>query len=138
MDITGGCDCDNIQITWQLTEHALTPRACQCDYCVSKSAAYVTQPGTGFDVSIRSGKMHKEVQHGSKTAVFHECLNCEQVIFVTAEIDGGLYGALNANHLNNKESFSRCVELDFSSQTALQKTERWRKNWCQPVHISRC
>ena len=138
MNITGGCDCDNIKITWHVVEHRLAPRACQCDYCASKSAAYVTQPGTRFDVLIRSGILHKEVQHGSNNAVFHECANCGQVIFVTAEIDGELYGALNANHLNNKESFSRCVELDFSSQTALQKTERWRKNWCQPVLITRC
>ena len=138
MRLTGGCDCGNIKTTWQITEPALVPRACQCNYCASKSAAYVTQPGTSFDALIHNEKFHKEVQHGSNNAVFHECANCGQVIFVTAEIDGELYGALNANHLNNKESFSRCVELDFSSQTALQKTERWRKNWCQPVLITRC
>ena len=138
MSITGGCDCDNIQITWHIAEHALAPRACQCDYCVSKSAAYVTQPGTSFDALIRNERLHKEVRHGSNNAVFHECVNCGQLIFVTAEIDGERYGALNASHLHNKGGFSKCVELDFSSQTALQKIERWRKNWCQPVLISSC
>ena len=115
--------------------HNLIPRACQCDYCASKAAAYVTQSGTKFDVLIHSEKLHKKIQHGSSSAVFHECGNCDQVIFVTAEINGELYGALNANHLNNKLGFSTRVEVDFSSQTAIQKQERWRKNWCHPVLV---
>ena len=138
MNITGGCDCDNIKITWHLTERALTPRACQCDYCASKSAAYVTQSDTKFDVVIRSEQSHKPVQHGSKNAVFHECAHCEQIIFVTAEINGKLYGALNVNHLNNPRGFSRRVEVDFSAQTAVQKRERWRQSWCQVTLITSC
>jgi hypothetical protein len=136
MSITGGCDCNNIEINWNTVDYSLVPRACQCDYCSSKSAAYVTKPGTGFDVSIRRKKLHKKVQHGSKNAIFHECANCDQVIFVTSEIDGELYGALNANHLINKLSFSAPVKLNFSSQTAEQKRERWRKNWCRPILIT--
>ena len=118
--------------------HNLIPRACQCGYCASKKAAYVTQSGTKFDVLIRSEKLHKKIQHGSNSAVFHECGNCDQVIFVTAEINGELYGALNANHLNNKLGFSTSVEVDFSSQTAIQKKERWRQNWCRPVLMTSC
>ncbi len=137
MSITGGCDCTNIKITWHISDHSLIPRACQCGYCASKSAAYVTQSGTKFDVLIRGEKFHKQVQHGSNNAVFHECSSCDQVIFVTAEINGELYGALNANHLNNKQGFSTSVEVDFSSQTAVQKRERWRQNWCQPVLINK-
>ena len=136
MSITGGCDCNNIQITWNTVDYSLVPRACQCDYCLSKTAAYVTKSGTSFNASIRSEKHHKEVRHGSNSAVFHECTNCNQVIFVTSEIDGELYGALNANHLRNKFGFSASVKLNFSSQTAAQKRERWRQNWCYPVLIT--
>ena len=136
MSITGGCDCKNIEITWHTVDYSLVPRACQCDYCLPKAATYVTKAGTSFDVSIRGEKLHKEVQHGSNSAVFHECVNCNQIIFVTSEIDGELYGALNANHLINKFGFSASVKLNFSSQTAEQKRERWRQNWCHPVLIT--
>lgn len=136
MSITGGCSCNNIEITWHTVDHSLVPRACQCDYCLSKAAAYVTKSGTRFDVLIRSEKFHKKVQHGSNSAVFHECTNCNQVIFVTSEIEGELYGALNAIHLNSKQGFSASVKANFSSQTAEQKRERWRQNWCRPVLIT--
>jgi hypothetical protein len=136
MSITGGCDCNNIEISWHTVDYGLVPRACQCDYCLSKAAAYVTKAGTGFDASIRNEKLHSQVRHGSNSAVFHECANCNQVIFVTSEIDGELYGALNANHLINKFGFSAPVKLNFSSQTVEQKRERWRQNWCQPVLIT--
>jgi hypothetical protein len=136
MSITGGCNCNNIEITWHTVDYSLVPRACQCDYCSSKAAAYVTKSGTRFDVLIRKEKLHKEVQHGSNSAIFHECTNCGQVIFVTSKIDGELYGALNANHLINKLGFSASTKSNFSDQKAEQKRERWRQNWCHPVLIT--
>jgi hypothetical protein len=78
--------------------HSLAPRTCQCEYCFAKSAAYVTKPDTKFEVLIHHKSLHKKVQHGSSSAIFHECSHCRQVIFVTSEIEGELYGALNANH----------------------------------------
>jgi hypothetical protein len=137
MSISGGCGCNNIKITWHTVDHSMVPRACQCDYCLSKAAAYVTKSGTRFDVLICNDKLHKEVQHGSNSAIFHECTNCGQVIFVTSDIDGEVYGALNANCLNNKLGFSASVKANFSDQTAEQKRERWLENWCHPVLITR-
>ena len=136
MSIAGGCDCNNIEITWHVVDYSLVPRACQCDYCLPKEAAYVTKSGTRVDVLIRNENFHKKVRHGSNSAVFHECSNCDQVIFVTSEVDGELYGALNANQLNNKFGFSAPVKANFSFQTAEQKRERWQQNWCHPVLIT--
>jgi hypothetical protein len=135
MSMKGSCNCSNIEVTWQTVDYSLVPRACQCDYCAQKSAAYVSKSGTKFEVLIRNDDLYRTVQHGSNSAVFHECGNCNQVIFVTAEIEDELYGALNANYLNNKLGFSAPVKVNFSAQSAEQKRERWRLNWCQPVLI---
>jgi len=89
-----------------------------------------------IDVVINNVKLHDVVQHGSQTAEFHECLRCNQVVFVTAEIEGELYGALNANHLVNSVGFAEPVLANFSAQTADEKRNRWRKNWCHPVFIT--
>lgn len=85
---------------------------------------------------IASQKLHRIVRHGSNTAIFHECMECNQVVFVTAEIDGDIYGALNSNQLDNRIGFSDPVLANFSSQTADEKRDRWRRNWCYPVHIT--
>lgn len=136
MSVKGSCDCNNVEVTWDIADRDSVPRACQCDYCFSKSAAYVTKSDTTFEVVIHNSNLHSTVQHGSNSAIFHECTSCEQIVFVTAEIEGVLYGALNVNHLNRKQEFPASVKLDFSGQTAEQKRERWRKNWCHPVLIT--
>ena len=136
MTISGSCECNNIKVIWHTIDHSLVPRACQCEYCSSKDAAYVTKSGTKFEAIIQNENLHKQVQHGSRSAVFHECANCGQVIFVTSEIDGELYGALNARHLTNKFGFAEPVELNYSYQSLEQKRDRWRQNWCHPVLIT--
>ncbi|MFT5676172.1 MAG: hypothetical protein ACI808_002110 [Paraglaciecola sp.] len=100
-----------------------------------KSVAYVSKSATAFYVLVRNDELYAEIRHGSKRATFHECTNCDQVVFVTALIDGELYGALNANQLKNKFGFSPPVSADFSSQSASKKLERWRQNWCCPIFI---
>jgi hypothetical protein len=136
MSMHGSCDCKNIEMTWHIVDYSIVPRECECEYCSSKSAAYVTKSGTRFEVIIRNNNLHQEIQHGSKSSVFHECLNCGCVMFVTAEIEGELYGTLNANHLVNKFGFSSAVKTNYSAQSAQQKRERWRRNWCHPVLIT--
>ncbi len=136
MRLLGSCDCHNIEVAWHTVDHSLVPRACQCAYCFGKSAAYVSKSGTRVDVRIRNSRLHKTIQHGSHSADFHECTNCDQVILVTAEIDGELYGALNANKLENRFGFPAPIEVNFSSQSAVEKRERWRQNWCYPVRIT--
>ena len=132
----GYCVCMNIELRWQLTDLCHVPRACQCSYCASKGAAYVSNPGSALEAIILNDSCYATVQHGSMSAVFHECTNCDTVVFVTAEIDGELYGALNANCFTNKLGFSTPVPTDFSTESAGQKRERWRKNWCAPVRIT--
>lgn len=137
MSIYGSCQCKNIEIRWQLIDLSLVPRACQCSYCVSMGAAYVSKSRSRFEATIHDDACYREVKHGSKHAIFHECTNCDVVVFVTAEIDGEIFGALNANCLINKLGFSVPIPTDFSAESGTQKQDRWRKNWCQPVLITK-
>jgi len=117
MSLYGGCDCKNIEIVWHIADQELVPRACQCEYWQSKSAAYVSQPNSSIEVTVRHSVLHRQIQHGSNSAVFHECSNCEEVVFVTAEIDGDLYGALNANQFDDQSAVLAPVKMNFSSQS---------------------
>lgn len=135
MSFEGTCSCGNITFVW----HALalgSPRACQCEYCASKSAAYLSEPDTQLVVSIQDEKYHRTVQHGEKLAVFHECSVCDEVIFVSAKIKGKLYGVINATHLKNKNVMATAVQTNFEAQSADQKKSRWQKNWCEVLVIT--
>ncbi|WP_156820732.1 hypothetical protein [Dasania marina] len=134
--ITGSCNCHNISYIWHKPDDTIIPRACQCHYCLSKGAAYATQTNTRLTVSINNSALHSVVQHGSNSAHFHECSYCDQVVFVTAEIAGRLYGAVNAMLITQKAYLAQPVKLDFSAQTPQQKQQRWQQSWCSPVEIT--
>lgn len=136
MSITGGCECNNIRVTWHCIDYSVVPRACQCDYCLSKAVAYVSKSATRFDILVYKEQYYRQVQQYSDSATFHQCTHCDQVICVTLNIDGELYGALNANHLINKFGFSAAAKANFSAQTAEQKRQHWRQNGCHPVLIT--
>ena len=132
----GSCSCKNIEVVWHTVDLSVVPRACQCEYCLAKGAAYVSKSGTAVEVRVHNERLHRIITHGSRSARFHECGSCADVVFVTANIDGELYGALNAHCMKNKLGFPVSMPLDFSGQSAAQKWQRWRENWCHPVTIT--
>ncbi|MFT4615454.1 MAG: hypothetical protein ACI9NT_002608 [Bacteroidia bacterium] len=136
MSLRGHCPCRNFELVWQTVDLSLVPRACQCEYCRGKGAAYVSKSGSAFTVQIHQPEMHNVVRHGSGTAMFHECGGCGAVVFVTAEIEGLTYGALNAACINNTRGFGSPVTVDFSAQDAADKVSRWQQNWCCPVTLT--
>ena len=93
----------------------------------------MSKSGTAVDVAVHKERHHRIIMHGSRIARFHECVNCGDVVLVTAEIDGTNYGVLNAMCMNNKLGFPAAVQAYLSGQTAEQKRDRWRQNWCYPV-----
>jgi hypothetical protein len=132
----GRCSCNNIEVLWHTVDYSVVPRACQCDYCLAKNAAYVSKSGTTVEVFIHKRDQHRITTQGSGVARFHECGNCGELVLVTADIDGEIYGALNATCLSNKLGFSPPVLVDYTGDTAVRKRERWRQHWCHPVRIT--
>ena len=131
MSMRGNCRCRNIEVRWQITDYSLVPRACPCVYCQQKSAAYVSKSGSRFTVVIHNESLHKTTQNGSHQARFHECANCGDLVFVTAEIEGETFGALNAHCLRNPAGFPAPVPIDNTAQSAREKLTRWQQHWCR-------
>jgi hypothetical protein len=103
---------------------------------LGKGASYVSKSGTAVDVLIHKTRQYKIVTQGSGSAWFHECSACGDVVCVTVQIDGTIYGALNAQCMKNKLGFPVAEKTDLSGQTITQKRDRWRQNWCHPVTIT--
>ncbi len=135
MTINGSCQCGNLQLAWHSVDLSCVPRACQCDYCVSHAATWVSKSGTAVDLRIHRPAMHRVIRHGSNTAAFHECAYCGLPVLVTADIDGVVYGALNAAVLDNPAA-PPPTTFEYDGQTAGDKLARWQQNWCYPVRFS--
>ena len=135
MSMRGHCRCNNIEVLWRTVDFSVVPRACQCSYCRAKGAAYVSKSGTSVNVRIHHQGLHRIIQHGSNNAEFHECGRCGDVVLVSVEIDGEIYGALNAHCMTNRFEFSPGQIVDYAGQSVEQKRLRWRQNWCYPVRI---
>jgi hypothetical protein len=131
----GSCECGNISLKWRTVDFSIHPRACQCDYCLSQNAAYVSKAGTSVEITLRNSALHRVFEQGTKSAQFHECAGCGDLVAVTAEIEGVSYGAINARCLSNPQGFAAAVKSDVSAQSAAEKQKRWRENWCYPVVI---
>ena len=136
MSIRGGCKCNNIEILWHSVDQSLVPRECQCDYCLSKGVSYVSKSGTRVEITIHKENMHNVHQQGTMSAEFHECKNCGELVFVSAEIEGELYCSLNSGCIKNPPGFNAPVKMQLYNQTETERKNRWRQNWCHPVLIT--
>lgn len=130
MRFKGSCQCKNIQIEWSLVDTSLVPRACQCSYCREKKAAYISKSGTRVEVSIAKPELHTIHLQGDEIAQFHECGNCEDLVFVSATIDNHDYCAVNVHTLDKADLFPNEINADFTQFSKEQSLALWKQNWC--------
>ena len=83
-----------------------------------------------FSFKINNPSCHIIFQHGHKTADFHECKNCGTA-FVSCEIDGDLFGVINAKVMGLKDYSIDSVLKDYSTETISMRLARRKKNWCK-------
>jgi hypothetical protein len=131
------CDCKNIEIDWLDTGQVLIPRACQCDYCKTIEAHYVSTADTKIRVTIHDEDRVKIVQHGTETADFFECIICEKLVFASSVIDGVIYGVINSGCLQNKKLLKEPQAFSYEGESLEQRLKRRQKNWCSPVVIEK-
>jgi len=124
------CSCKNIQVDWDVKSQDLIARLCSCDYCRNKSGEYVSDSDSVFSFKINNPSCHIIFQHGHKTADFHECKNCGTA-FVSCEIDGDLFGVINAKVMGLKDYSIDSVLKDYSTETISMRLARRKKNWCK-------
>ncbi|MGK0298875.1 MAG: hypothetical protein ACI9XC_002499 [Gammaproteobacteria bacterium] len=129
----GSCVCKNIEIEWLASDFSHIPRVCQCDYCRLINASYVSQSGTEIHVTIHDEDKHKVVMHGTNTAAFHVCTNCDSLTIATSLIDGTIYGVINSKCLENQDRFKEPQTFSYEGETLEQRLNRRKKNWCSPV-----
>ena len=125
----GKCSCGQTKVKLSLPETLdhYSPRACDCDFCISRNISYLSHPDGELEIdSIESLLVQ---QQGSNQASFITCNCCKSVIAASLQLENVLVGSLNSTLLSN---FSLLQEPTIVSPKALgakQKIDRWQAVW---------
>ena len=124
------CGCGNVVVEWDTNVSPLVARKCDCEYCVSSGAEFVSDPDSLVKFKILDKTKHQIIKHGHGTAEFHECSECG-VVFVASKIGGSTYCVVNAKALGIESYVLDSQLKSYGGESVQQRLARRKKNWCK-------
>ena len=107
--LVGACACGSVAVEIGLCHEsaAYTPRACDCDYCRERDAAWLSDPAGFLRLHAQTRPGLKIERQGSGQAEFLSCASCGSLLAVRwLDGDGHAYGAVNARSLTRRGGFA--------------------------------
>ncbi len=131
MKYSSTCNCGKIQVKLSLPKalEEYTPRACDCDFCTTRSASYLSDRGGVLEIT--KTERLEQLMQGSEQAIFWQCKSCHNLIAVTHEFENGLQGAVNASLLAEKYDLQNPVTVSPKTLSPEEKRARWKEVWMQ-------
>lgn len=129
MNYSSFCRCGQIQITLSLPKPIDTyaPRACDCDFCTSRSASYLSDPDGVLQIT--NAEELEQLQQGSEQAIFWQCTSCHDLVGVTHEFENGIKGAVNASLFAANYELQNAIVVSPKTLSPEEKRERWGGVW---------
>lgn len=136
--LSGGCHCGNLRLTMALSRAADTysPRACDCDFCVSHAAAYLSDPAGSLAIQVKDASKLARYRQGSGQAEFLVCGGCGVLVGVVYEADGHHYAAANARAFAGGVSFGAAQIASPKQLGPDEKSARWQSLWFRDVDVT--
>lgn len=136
----GSCYCGNITVTVTTDEPftAITPRACDCNYCTMHGATWASVPDAVLEIEIQNEAAINLFQQGSGAARFWLCQRCGVVPAATCDIDGSRRGVVNTNCMLERKQFPAAHQVSPKKLSADEKKDRWSDIWINKVVIKDC
>ena len=125
----GKCSCGHTKLKIFLPEtlDQYSPRACDCDFCISRNISYLSHPNGELEIeSIEPLEVQKQ---GSNQAGFITCGRCKTIIAVTLQLENKLVGALNSTLLSDYSLLQKSTAVSPKQLSAKEKVERWQTLW---------
>jgi hypothetical protein len=137
LEISGGCRCGNIGVIAAFSQDllAFNPRACDCDFCRTHVAAYVSDPLGALHIRVRSELGVNRLRQGSNTAEMLLCRTCGAMVGALYRDSHRLFGALNVGALDPRLSFGPEQRVSPKLLSPAQKVQRWRDIWFADVFL---
>jgi hypothetical protein len=135
--VIGGCHCGNLSYVAELpmAPATYTPRACDCDFCVSHGASYASDSKGRLTIRVKSDSKVSKYRMGSRMADFLICKNCGVLTNVCYEENGTLYGSINVRSTKDFASFGDAHLAHLVGLNDQQRVDRWKQYWFPDVTI---
>jgi hypothetical protein len=114
-----------------------TPRACDCDFCTSYGASYVSDFKGRLTIRIKIDNKVSKYRMGSRIADFLICQNCGVMTNACHEENGSLYGSINVRSAKDFADFGDAHVAHLVGLDDQQRVDRWKKYWFPDVTILR-
>lgn len=125
----GSCECGEVKLTLTLNQpiETLTPRKCDCDFCMARNICYLSAPDATIEVTTKHALTAQ--QQGSMQAEFLTCPQCQTLIGATCEFGDIRKGALNARILADQDKLQPAVIASPKQLSPQEKFDRWKILW---------
>lgn len=130
--INGKCHCGNLQaeLTTDKEPHEMWLRACQCDFCRSHNMRSLADAEGRLAISVQDGTRLNRYHFGMNMVDFLICANCGNYIGAVQEVDGRLYGIINANLTEERgKRFGEADQAHFEEETGEERSTRRKEVW---------
>lgn len=97
MVIHGQCHCGNVsfELTTDLLESEISPRACDCSFCRMHGAGNWSDPNGHATINITDQSLLQKYLFALKTAEFYICKTCGTYIGAVLSDQDGMWSTLN-------------------------------------------
>ena len=138
--LVGGCYCGNITVRVETDKKPedMTPRACDCRFCSTHGAEWVSTPDAKLEIEIQNEAALSLYTQGSDNARFWICQRCGVAAAVTCDIEDRRKGAVNRRALDKRDAFPPAETVSPASLSPEEKKARWEGRWIQHVTVKDC
>ena len=136
--VNGGCHCGNILVQMQLTREpaAWVPRACDCDFCRTHGAAWVSDPSGSLLIRIGDESRAGAYRQGSGTAEMLVCRTCGVLVGALYRDAPRKYAVVNVRAVDPRSRFGAEQPVSPKALPATARVRRWQEIWFSNVTIT--
>jgi len=135
--LRGGCHCGKVKIEFRATigPAALTPRTCDCSFCLKHNASYISDPNGSLSIEAKGSNTITEYHQGSQSARFLICRYCGVLVAVVFDDDAGCHGAVNSRCIEGEVVFGAPQVVSPQKLGGEEKRRRWAQLWTPRVKV---
>jgi len=137
-ELSGGCHCGNIRFKLTLTGALAQrhPRACDCDFCRTHGASYISDPQGTLQIDVADESLLQKYKQGSGIADFLICKACGVLVGVSYQEGGRIYATVNSKAIDAGAQFAQETPVSPKLLATSKKLERWQENWFHDVVLN--
>lgn len=136
--LKGGCHCGNLRIEFGTNKSPedVTPRACDCSFCMKHGAAYVADRSGSLSIHIKDPDAISEYRQGSGSARCVVCRSCGVLVAVLFDGDDRTFGTINYRCFDAGTEFSAPTAVSPQKIKVEERRRLWLKSWIPGVRIT--